>query len=116
MDIPALAEVRARLDEAGGFGDGVDFGSFRPLDALGEPGISPEGREAACLILLSELAEAVDNSTWKEAVESALGRGLRRFLGGNGLVAHERALRAFFSSESEFFSELHSVYVKTVAT
>ena len=116
MEIPTLAEVRAKLDEAGGFGDGVDFGSFRPLDALADPGISAEGRESACLVLLSELAEAVDNSTWKEAIESALGRGLRRFLGGNGVVAHERAMRAFFSSESEFFAELHSVYVKAVAT
>jgi hypothetical protein len=111
---PALADVIAKLDEAGGFGDGIDFGSFRPLDALNDANLSAEDREAASLVLLSELAEAIDNTTWREAAGSALGRGLKQFLAANGQATHERAVRAFFSSESEFFAELNSVYAQTV--
>jgi hypothetical protein len=114
LNIPTLADVIAKLDDAGGFGDGVDFGSYRPLDALGEPGISSEGRQAASLVLLCELAEAVDNSTWREAVGSAVGRSLKQFLGGGGVVMYEPAIRAFFANESEFFAALNSVYEQTV--
>ena len=111
---PSLADVVAKLDAAGGFGDGIDFGSFRPLDALSDAGISAQDREAASLVLLCELAEAIDNTTWREAAGSALGRSLKQFLAGNGKPAHERAVRAFFSSESEFFAELNSVYAQAV--
>jgi hypothetical protein len=115
VETPALNDVVAKIDEAGGFGDGADFGSFRALDALSEPGISDEGREAASLVLLCELAEAVDNSTWKDAVESSLGRRLRRLLSsGSGLTTHEDAMQAFFSSESEFFASLKGIFLQVI--
>jgi hypothetical protein len=114
MTIPALTDVLAQIEAAGGFGDGVDFGSFRPLDALTDPGISSDDRESATLVLLCELAESVDNATWKEAVASALGRRLRQFLGSSGVITHESAIQAFFADESAFFAELNSVYAKVV--
>ena len=114
MKTPTLADVVAKLDEAGAFGDGIDFGSFRPLEALTEPDISADSREAASLVLLCELAEAVDNNTWREAVGSAVGRSLKQFLGGGGVVMHEHAIRAFFANESEFFAQLTSVYEQVV--
>ena len=69
---------------------------------------------AASLVLLCELAESVDNATWKEAVASALGRRLRQFLGSSGVITHESAVHAFFAGESAFFAELNSVYAKVV--
>jgi len=107
----SLAEVADKLERAGGFGDGVDFGPFRPFDVLADPGISDEVREVASLVLLCELAEAVDNSTWKDAVKSSHGRRLRRLLDGDVVVTtQEVAMRAFFSGEAEFFAALQSVY------
>jgi hypothetical protein len=115
VETPALPSVVAKLLEAGGFGDGADFGSFRPLDALADPGISDQGREAASLVLLWELADAVDNSTWTDAVNSSLGRRLKRFLDGDSCAAtHAGAMHAFFLSESEFFSALQGVYTQVV--
>ena len=113
MEVLALANVLAKLNEAGGFGDGIDFGSFRPLDVLSRIGISEEEREAASLVLLCELVEAVDNSTWKDAVQSALGQNVTNLLGDRrGAVAHEDAVQAFFGGESEFYSALEAVFAQ----
>lgn len=116
MADPTLAEVLAKLHDAGGFGDGVDFTGFRPLESLAVPDLSSDAKAAASLVLLSDLTEAMDNSTWKDAVSSSLGRRLTLFLKSGGATAPscDPAIRAFFRSEAEFHVELRAVFSSVI--
>lgn len=117
MDFPTLQDVISRLREAGGFGDGVDVGP--PWEGVEHLSAAPAGDEklAASLAVLSSLAEAVDNTSWKDAVQWQLAKRVAT-LKDTGVFAPECAASAsaFFENESRFWTELGTLYKKVVIT
>ena len=126
MDFPSLQDVVNRLREAGGFGDGVDVGPpWDGVDRLAEAGAPADARLAASLAVLSSLAEAVDNTNWKSAVQWQLARRVEvplqlarrvEVLKGSGAFSPEcqASVSAFFEDESRFWTELGALYKKIV--
>ena len=117
MDFPTLQDVIGRLRDAGGFGDGVDVGP--PWEGVEHLSTSAAGDEklAASLAVLSSLAEAVDNTTWKDAVQWQLAKRVAT-MKGTGVFAPEceASASAFFEDESRFWTELGTLYKKVVIT
>jgi hypothetical protein len=116
MDFPTLQVVIGRLREAGGFGDGVDVGPpWEGVERLAGAGGSTDGKLAASLAVLSSLAEAVDNTSWKDASQWQLAKRVE-FLKGTGAFSPEcePSVSAFFESESRFWTELGALYKKIV--
>ncbi|MEO8062485.1 MAG: hypothetical protein ABI821_07035 [Pseudomonadota bacterium] len=116
MDFPTLQDVIGRLREAGGFGDGVDVGPpWEGVEKLGADGTSADQKLAASLAVLSSLAEAVDNTSWKDASVWQLAKRVET-LKGTGAFAPEceASVIAFFENESRFWTELGALYKKIV--
>jgi len=116
MDFPTLQDVIGRLREAGGFGDGVDVGPpWEGVEKLAATGATPDEKLAASLAVLSSLAEAVDNRTWKDASTWQLAKRVEA-LRGTGAFAPEceASVAAFFDGESRFWTELGTLYKKVV--
>ena len=116
MDFPSLQDVIARLREAGGFGDGVDVGPpWDGVERLAEAGGTADAKLAASLAVLSSLAEAVDNTNWKSAVQWQLAKRVE-VLKGVGAFSPEcqASVSAFFEDESRFWTELGTLYKKIV--
>jgi hypothetical protein len=116
MDFPTLQDVIGRLREAGGFGDGVDVGPpWVGVEQLAVAGATPDEKLAASLAVLSSLAEAVDNTSWKDASAWQLSKRVET-LQGTGVFAAEceASVAAFFESESSFWTELGTLYKRVV--
>lgn len=116
MDFPTLQDVVGRLREAGGFGDGVDVGPpWEGVEQLSVPSANADAKLAASLAVLSSLAEAVDNTTWKDASKWQLAKRVET-LKGTGAFAPEceASIVAFFESESRFWTELGTLYKQIV--
>jgi hypothetical protein len=115
MDFPTLQDVIARLREAGGFGDGVDVGPpWEGVERLTVTGAA-DAKLAASLAVLSSLAEAVDNTTWKNAVQWQLAKRVETLKGTGSFAPEcEASATAFFESESRFWTELGTLYKKIV--
>ena len=116
MDFPTLQDVIGRLREAGGFGDGVDVGPpWEGVEQLAAPGADADAKLAASLAVLSSLAEAVDNTTWKDATRWQLSKRVET-LKGTGAFAPEceASIAAFFENESRFWTELGTLYKQLV--
>jgi hypothetical protein len=116
MDFPTLQDVIGRLREAGGFGDGVDVGPpWEGVEQLALAGGSADGKLAASLAVLSSLAEAVDNTSWKDASEWQLAKRVEALKGSGAFSPEcEASFSAFFESESRFWTELGALYKKMV--
>src|SRR5215203_620126 len=116
MDFPTLQVVIGRLREAGGFGDGVDVGPpWEGVERLAAAAGTPDGKLAASLAVLSSLAEAVDNTSWKDASQWQLAKRVEALKGtGTFSPECEASISAFFESESRFWTELGALYKKIV--
>jgi hypothetical protein len=116
MDFPTLQTVISRLREAGGFGDGVDVGPpWEGVEKLLATGVSVEEKLAASLAVLSSLAEAVDNTSWKDAANWQLARRVEALKGSGAFSPEcEASCAAFFEDESRFWTELGLLYKKVV--
>ena len=116
MDFPSLQDVIARLRDAGGFGDGVDVGPpWEGVDRLTVSDATPDSKLAASLAVLSSLAEAVDNTSWKDAVQWQLAKRVA-VIKDMGVFSPEcqASAAAFFDDESRFWTELGALYKKIV--
>jgi hypothetical protein len=116
MEFPTLASVIGRLREAGGFGDGVDVGPpWEGVERLGVASATPDEKLAASLAVLSSLAEAVDNTSWKDASKWQLARRVETLQGAGAFSPEcEASIAAFFQDESRFWTELGTLYKKIV--
>lgn len=116
MDFPTLQDVVGRLREAGGFGDGVDVGPpWEGVEQLAVPGATPDQKLAASLAVLSSLAEAVDNTTWRDASKWQLARRVETMKGTGAFSPDcEASVAAFFEDESRFWTELGTLYKRIV--
>lgn len=116
MDFPSLHHVIARLREAGGFGDGVDVGPpWEGVEQLALAGVTADARLAASLAVLSSLAEAVDNTSWKDASKWQLAKRVETMKGTGAFAPEcEASVSAFFQDESRFWTELGTLYKKIV--
>lgn len=116
MDFPTLEEVIDRLREAGGFGDGVDVGPpWEGVEQLAIASAAADEKLAASLAVLSSLAEAVDNTSWKDASKWQLARRVEALKGTGAFSPDcEASVGAFFEDESRFWTELGVLYKKIV--
>lgn len=107
-----LEDIVREIVTAGGFGDGIDTGSDHPLDILSLSDLSEDERFAASLSLLCWLAETVDNTTWRDAVHSAIARRMRQYLDSGGSVSPScaPAVSQFGQGEELFWSALRDLY------
>jgi len=112
-----LEEIVRELEDAGGFGDGIDTGKDHPIEVLVSSQLTAEQRLAASLALVCRLAEAVDNTTWKEATRSALARRTHEFFEHGGVLAPEctAAVLEFSRSEEGFWSALQALYQNVIS-
>ena len=116
MDFPTLDVLIGRLREAGGFGDGVDVGPpWEGVERLTVAGATADEKLAASLAVLSSLAEAVDNTSWKDASKWQLAKRVEA-LKGTGAFSPgcEASIVAFFEDESRFWTELGALYKRVV--
>ncbi|MCU0927463.1 MAG: hypothetical protein MUF44_16120 [Hydrogenophaga sp.] len=104
--------LKAQIQDAGGFGDGLDTSEYDVNAELGNRSYTQPQRVEVSVALLAELASAIDNSDWASVRTSKLARAARLEV-SEGWLSDEllsSAVRALDESELSFYTALAEVY------
>lgn len=104
--------LKAQIQDAGGFGDGLDTSEYDVKAELGNRSYTQPQRVEVAVALLAELESAIDNSNWSSVRTSKLARAARLAV-SEGWLTDElllSAVRALDDSEISFYTALAKVY------